>query len=98
MMAYLSKVKDSSAQFDRYSIQQVPRDKNSNGDALAKLASTKDTESLGIIPIKNLSNLSIKGEETLVIQAVDTRMTSIIKYVEDGTLPSDENEAKKLRR
>lgn len=43
MMAYLSKVKDFLAQFDRYSIQQVSREKNSNADALAKLASTKET-------------------------------------------------------
>lgn len=42
MMAYLSKVKDSLAQFVRYSIQQVPREKNSSADALAKLASTKE--------------------------------------------------------
>ena len=61
MMAYLSKVKDSLAQFDRYSVQQVPREKNSNADALAKLASTKENDSLGIIPVEHLSNPSIKG-------------------------------------
>ena len=61
MMSYLSKVKDSIAQFDRYSIQQVPREKNSNADALAKLASTKETKSLDIIPVEHLSNPSIKG-------------------------------------
>ena len=89
MMAYLSKVKDSLAQFDRYSIQQVPRENNSNADAFAKLASTKETESLGIIPIEHLSDPSIKGEETQVIQAIDTWMTPIIKYLEEGSLPSN---------
>ena len=98
MMAYLSKVKDSLAQFDRYSIQQVPREKNSNVDALSKLESTKETESLGIIPVKHLSDPSIKGEETQVIQAIDTWMTPIIKYLEEGSLPRDKNEARKLRR
>lgn len=98
MMAYLSKVKDSLAQFNRYSIQQVPREKNSNTDALAKLASTKETESLGIIPVEYLSDPSIKGEDTQVIQAIDTWMTPITKYLEDGFLPSDKNEARKLRR
>ena len=98
MMAYLSKVKDSLAQFDRYSIQQVPREKNSNADALAKLASTKETESLSIIPVEHLSDPSIKGEETQVIQAIDTWMTPIIKYLEEGSLPSNKNEARKLRR
>ena len=72
MMAYLSKVKDTLAQFDRYSIQQVPWDKNSNADALAKLARTKDLEYLGVIPVEHLSNPSIKGEETSIIQAADT--------------------------
>ena len=98
MMAYLSKVKDSLAQFDRYSIQQVPRDKNSNADALAKLASAKDVESLDIIPVEHLSNPSIKEDDSTIIQASDTWMTPIIKYLEDETLPSDKNEAKMLRR
>ena len=74
----------------------MPREKNSNADALAKLASTKETESLGIIPVEHLSDPSIKGEETQVIQAIDTRMTPIIKYLKEGSLPSDKNEARKL--
>lgn len=98
MMAYLRKVKDSLAQFDKYSIQTVPREKNSNADALAKLASIKETESLGIIPVEHLSGPSIKGEEIQVIQVVDTWMTPIFKYLEEGILPSDKDEARKLRR
>ena len=76
----------------------MPREKNSNADALAKLASTKENDSLGIIPVEHLSNPSIKGEETQVIQAIDTWMTPIVKFLEEGTLPSDKNEARKLRR
>lgn len=76
----------------------MPHDKNSNADALAKLASVKDSESLDILPIEYLSNLSIKEEATTIIRTTDTWMTLNIKYHEDGTLPSDKNKSKKLQR
>ena len=76
----------------------MPREKNSNADALAKLVSTKETKSLGIIPVQHLSDSSIKGEETQVIQAIDKWMTPIVKYLEEGSLPSGKNETRKLQR
>ena len=49
MTAYLSKSKDTLAQFDQCSIQQVPRDKNSDTNALARLSSTEESKSAGVI-------------------------------------------------
>lgn len=72
MMAYLSKVKDTLAQFEWYSIQQVPHDKNSDVDALARLTSAKESESLGSIIIEYLPNPGIEKEETVVIQTAHT--------------------------
>ena len=54
MFAYLNKAKDVLAQFDKYTLQQVPRDPNSNADALAKIASAKDVDTLNIVPIERL--------------------------------------------
>lgn len=72
IMAYLGKVKDTLAQFDRYSIQQVPRDKNSDADTLARLASAKEPESLGAISVEYLPNPNIEKEETIIIQTAHT--------------------------
>lgn len=62
------------------------------------LASANDLESLDVIPIEYLSNLSIKNEKLTIIQTVDIWMTPIVKYLKDGSLPSNKNEARKLRR
>ena len=59
MVAYLNKTKDLLAQFDKYTLQQVPRDQNSNADALAKLASAKDADTLNIVLVEWLSMPSI---------------------------------------
>ena len=98
MMTYLSKAKDTLTQFDLYSIQKVPQDENSDADALARLASTKESESLGAIPVEYLPNPSITGGETVIIQAADTWITPIIKSLKNGALPNNQNKARKLRR
>ena len=99
MVAYLNKIRDLLAQFDKYTLQQVPRDQNSNADALAKLASAKDADTLNIVPVERLSMPSIQVEETImVIQMVDTWMAPYIEYLTQGVLPTDRNKARTLRR
>ena len=98
-VAYLNKTKDLLAQFDRYSLQQVPRDQNSNADALAKLASENDADTLNILPIERLSEPSIQAAKTtLVIQMADTWMAPYVEYLSSGVLPADRNKARTLQR
>ena len=59
MAAYLQKAKDLLKSFSSYSIHQVPRSQNAQVDALARLASTKDSELLDVIPVEFLSKPSI---------------------------------------
>ncbi|XP_024024918.1 uncharacterized protein LOC112092599 [Morus notabilis] len=54
MGAYLRKVKEELIKFKSYEILKVPRVENTNADALAKLASSRDSEILGIVPIEEL--------------------------------------------
>ena len=63
MVAYLNKTKDLLAQFTKYTLQQIPRDQNSNVDALAKLASAKDADTLNIVLVERLSEPSIRAIE-----------------------------------
>ena len=98
MVAYLNKTKDLLEQFDKYTLQQVPRDQNSNADALSKLASAKYADTLNIVPVERLSMPSIQVEETaMVIQMADTWMTPYIEYLTQGVLPTDINKARTLQ-
>ncbi|XP_024018712.1 uncharacterized protein LOC112090807 [Morus notabilis] len=52
MGTYLRKVKEELIKFKSYEILQIPRAENTNADALAKLASSRDSDILGIVPIE----------------------------------------------
>ena len=58
MVAYLQKAKYLIKSFNSYTIHQVPRSQNSQADALAWLAYTKDAELLEVILVEFLSKLS----------------------------------------
>lgn len=98
MAAYLDKAKSLLAQFAEYTIKLVPQEQNSNADALAKLASARDADTLNIVPVEYLPQPSIEEKEAMSIDIADSWMTPIIAYLEHGVLPSDRNEAKKLIR
>ena len=49
--------------FNGYSIVQVPRADNTYADALAYLASTKEANMLGLIPVKHLARPNKEEEE-----------------------------------
>ena len=60
MVAYLEKVKELIRSISTFTIEVVLRSKNSNTDAFAKLASTKDVELLNVVSVKFLFKPSIK--------------------------------------
>ncbi|XP_062103896.1 uncharacterized protein LOC133815017 [Humulus lupulus] len=97
MAAYLSKAKDLFPEFKKYTIQQVPCDQNSNDDALAKLTSAKDGDTLNVIPVQHLAQPSIHEKEMmLLLDNSPSWITPIATYLEQGTLPLDRNEARKI--
>ena len=99
MVAYLNKTKDLLAQFKKFTLQQIPRDQNSNADALAKLASAKDADTLNIVPVERLSEPSIRANETsMEIRMEDTWMAPYLEYLTKGVLPTDRNKARTLQR
>jgi len=54
MAAYLKKVKEALEKFATFDIQQVPRAENSNADALARLATSRDADLLHLVPLEVL--------------------------------------------
>ncbi|KAL5560700.1 hypothetical protein UlMin_036911 [Ulmus minor] len=63
MASYLEKAKEAMNQFDTVTIIQVPRAKNMNADALARLATGLEERLLKTVPIKILEAPSIDKKE-----------------------------------
>nr|GEV35675.1 reverse transcriptase domain-containing protein [Tanacetum cinerariifolium] len=99
MIKHLEKVKSLVSGFTNFSINQVPRSKNKKADALSKIASTSFAHLSKQVLVEILKEKSIQEKEmtTVVEEDETTWMTSIMKYLKEGTLPSDKKETRKLR-
>nr|GFA29153.1 reverse transcriptase domain-containing protein [Tanacetum cinerariifolium] len=99
MIKYLEIVKGLTSEFTTFSINQVPRSKNKQADALSKIASTSFAYLSKQVLVEVLENKSIREKEVAAVIEEDgpTWMTQIVDYLKDGVLPRDNNEAKKLR-
>ncbi|XP_024024509.1 uncharacterized protein LOC112092474 [Morus notabilis] len=98
MAAYLEKVKEALEKLSAYDIQQVPMAENSNADALARLATSKDAELLRLVPVEVLKTPSTKGKpEVLSLSHQLSWNDPIVKYLLNGELQEDKQMAKRLR-
>ncbi|KAL5581592.1 hypothetical protein UlMin_014034 [Ulmus minor] len=98
MASYLEKAKEAMNQFDTVTIIQVPRAENTNADALARLATGLEERLLKTVPIEILEAPSIdKKEQVGSIVVRPCWMDPIISFLQDGTLPADKFEARRLR-
>ncbi|XP_052197235.1 uncharacterized protein LOC127804415 [Diospyros lotus] len=99
MAAYLLKARELLASLPKFEVRQIPCSQNSHADALARLATARDTEFLGAIPMEFLAAPSVEQSvETMVIGAPqDSWMSPILEYLWGGKLPIDKLEARRLR-
>uniref|UniRef100_A0A2N9HA60 RNA-directed DNA polymerase n=1 Tax=Fagus sylvatica TaxID=28930 RepID=A0A2N9HA60_FAGSY len=94
MTKYLKLVREAIKWFDGVKLVQIPREQNTEADALAKLASSDETTDQYIEIQHSPSHLE---EELSPINVSNSWMTPIINYLEDETLPTDPVEARKLK-
>ena len=98
MAAYLEKVKGLMETFLINSIKVISRSKNANTDALARLASTRDSELLDTVSVEFLSKPSIKPKlEIMELMQESSWMDPIIAYLKSDELPEENTEARILR-
>nr|GEV88570.1 hypothetical protein [Tanacetum cinerariifolium] len=99
MAKYLAKAKELVASFKKFSIENVPRNQNQKADVLSKLASVAFNHLTKEILVEVLSAKSVEAQEVnaIVEEDEDNWMTPIIKCLEEGIWPKDENEARALR-
>uniref|UniRef100_A0A2N9EYJ1 Uncharacterized protein n=1 Tax=Fagus sylvatica TaxID=28930 RepID=A0A2N9EYJ1_FAGSY len=94
MTKYLKLVRNAIKWFDEVKLVQIPREQNTEADALAKLASSDEATDQYIEVQHSPSHLE---EELSPINVSNSWMTPIVNYLEDETLPSDPVEARKLK-
>ncbi|KAL5540936.1 hypothetical protein UlMin_044912 [Ulmus minor] len=79
-------------------LEKIPRNENTNADALARLATGLEDSLLKTVPLEILDEPSIdKRQQVDAISDKPTWMDPIIAYLRDGTLPQDKFEARRLR-
>ena len=66
MAAYLDKTNEQLSLFSAASIEVIPQSKDSNANALAKLASTKDIDLLNAVSLEFLAEPSIYPQQEVM--------------------------------
>uniref|UniRef100_A0A2N9FZB4 Uncharacterized protein n=1 Tax=Fagus sylvatica TaxID=28930 RepID=A0A2N9FZB4_FAGSY len=94
MTKYLKLVRNTMKWFDEVKLIQIPREQNTEADALAKLASFDEAIDQYIEVQHSPSHMK---EELSPINISNSWMTPIVNYLEDETLPSDPVEVRKLK-
>nr|GEU70311.1 reverse transcriptase domain-containing protein [Tanacetum cinerariifolium] len=99
MAKYLAKAKEQAASFKKFLIKNIIRNQNQKADVLSKLASVAFNYLMKEILVEVLNAKSVDAQEvsTIVEEEEDNWMTPIIKCLEEGVWPTDENEARTLR-
>ena len=98
MEQYLKKVKQMIEKFMAIEVIQIPREKNSRADILARMAAVADPKMPKSTPLEVKISLSI--EQNLEVMQIEQRcswMDPIISCIKDGVLPPDKLRARKIR-
>ena len=94
MKKYLKVVKNLLTHFKKVELLQIPREENEAADRLARLASL-GVEIDGYIEIQGRPSTEEEIVNSITVKT--TWMLPIIRYLKEGTLPTDRTEAHKLR-
>ncbi|XP_038979218.1 uncharacterized protein Mb2253c-like [Phoenix dactylifera] len=99
MQKYLQKVRELTSALGSFSIQHIPRTENLRADQLSKLATSRMSELSKTTALEYLQTPSTEEPEpTMCIDFEPSWIDGLIHYLQDGTLPHDELEARRIRR
>ncbi|KAL2228349.1 UNVERIFIED_CONTAM: Gag-Pol polyprotein [Sesamum indicum] len=98
MASYKEIVQRLMSKFEKCSVLQVPRTENDKADALSKFGAAMDgiRDRKITALVRKRSALSSKAEVQVVSEA-ESWKNEIVKYLEDGTLPTDPVAAKRVK-
>ena len=88
MQKYLRLTKHLTQEFDKIEFVQIPRSQNMVADEVAKIASSEEgtTSSMGLM-MEIQKRPNIEEVPTFTIQIINSWMTLIVAFLQDGHLP-----------
>ena len=98
MQKYLRLTKHLTQEFDKVEFVQIPRSQNMIVDEIVKLASSEERSTSADSEMEVQKHPSIEEVSTFAIQSTSSWMTPIISFFQDGHLPQDVEEAKKVKK
>ena len=101
MIQYLAVAQRLISKFKSCKLTQIPREQNSQADALANLGSALQTQTQMSIPVLVLqwpATLEPPNGEVSAIEEEETSMTRIVRYLKDDILPINRNESRKVKK
>ena len=98
MQKYLRLTKHLTQEFDKVKFVQVPRRQNMVVDEVSKLASSEEGGSNMGFAMEVQKHPSIEEVPTFTIESVNSWMTPIVSFLQDGHLPQDADEARKIKK
>ncbi|XP_075479274.1 uncharacterized protein LOC142520160 [Primulina tabacum] len=96
MLKYLQLIKARAEVFIDWSIEQIPREQNSEADTLAKMAAS--LSEVNTREVLRVSRLILYTEEEILPESKDCWMTPLIKFIISNELPEDKARAQKIKR
>jgi hypothetical protein len=100
LLKYKDQLSRLKEHFNKIEILHIPRGRNSQADALSKLAASENLDKDRPIIVMEIARPSIEVPifEILPVEEVSTWFTLIWEYLIRGVLPSDALLARKVRR
>ena len=97
MQKYLKLTKHLTQEFEEVEFVQVPS-QNMAADEISKLASSEEGGVNKDLAMEVQKHPSIEEVSTFTIQSGSSWMTPIVSFLQDGHLPKDAGEARKIRK
>ncbi|XP_073061837.1 uncharacterized protein [Primulina eburnea] len=96
MLKYLQLIRAQAESFMDWSIEQIPREENSEADALAKMAAS--LSEVNTREVLHITRLVLSTEEEASPMPEDSWMIPLIAYITNHELPEDKARAQKIKR
>ena len=98
MQKYLRLTKHLTQEFEKVEFEQVPRSQNTAVDEISMLTSSEDGRMDEDLAMEIQKHPSIEEVPTFIIQNGSNWMTPIVSFLQDGHLPQDPDEARKIKK
>ncbi|XP_075663208.1 uncharacterized protein LOC142632746 [Castanea sativa] len=94
---YLKLTKHLAREFDKLDFVRIPRNQNMAANEVAKMASSEEEPTNSEFLMETQKHPSIKEVPIFSIQSANSWMAPIVSFLQDGHLPRDALEARKIK-